>query len=212
VAVACGRLRERFRDASVYNRLCDLEWDGPIGDVAASGGNAMMRTGPLRDAGGFTERLIAGEEPELCLRLRDRGHRVVRLAAEMALHDAGMTRFGQWWKRASRYGYGTAELSRMHPAGFRRAARSLLAWGLLWPAIVVCAALFTHGLGLLLLLAYPVLWLRILVRRRASGTPFGDAALFATSCVVAKFPETIGFAKYCWNRARGRRATLFEYR
>ena len=69
-AVACGRRRERYPEASVYNRLCDWEWDTPIGPTAACGGDALMRMRAIRDVGGFDPSLIAGEEPELCLRLR----------------------------------------------------------------------------------------------------------------------------------------------
>ena len=212
VAVVCGRLRERFRDASVYNRLCDLEWDGPVGDVFACGGNAMIRTGALRAVGGFTERLIGGEEPELCVRLRDMGHRVVRLAANMALHDAGMTRFGQWWKRAVRYGYGTAELAGMHPAAFRREALSIIGWGIVWPAVVCGSAILTGGYGLLLLATYPARWVRILVRRSADGTAATDAALYAASCVIGSWPAAVGIVKFHQDKSHGRRATLFEYR
>jgi GT2 family glycosyltransferase len=212
VAVACGRLRERFRDASVYNRLCDLEWDGPVGDVFACGGNAMMRAGALRAAGGFTERLIGGEEPELCVRLRGQGHRVVRLGADMALHDAAMTRFGQWWKRAYRTGYATAELAGIHPEVFRRETRSLIGWGLVVPLLALGTALVTGGLGLVLLAAFPALWLKVLVHRLAGGAPLPDAALYATSCVVAKWPGVLGIARFHWDRARRRRATIIEYK
>ena len=31
VAIVCGRLRERFPERSIYNRLCDMEWDRPPG-------------------------------------------------------------------------------------------------------------------------------------------------------------------------------------
>jgi len=212
VAVASGRVRERFRDASVYNRLCDLEWDGPVGDVSACGGNAMMRIAALRAAGGFTERLIGGEEPELCARLRSRGHRVVKLGAEMAFHDAGMTRFGQWWTRAMRGGYGAAELEGIHPGMMRRDILSTLFWALVLPAGACLSALATRGLGLLLLAAYPAFWLRILARRRATGTALPDAALYATHCILAKFPGMLGLAKFHWNKARGRQSTLMEYK
>ena len=40
VAVVCGRRRERFPERSVYNLLCDLEWDTPIGEAKACGGDA----------------------------------------------------------------------------------------------------------------------------------------------------------------------------
>ena len=82
----------------------------------------------------------------------------------------------------------------------------------LWPAVAGGTALLTGGLGLLLLAAYPALWLRILVRRHATGTPLADAALFASSCLLAKFAGMVGVAKFSWNEARGRRATLFEYK
>lgn len=212
IAVVCGRLRERFPEASVYNRLAELEWDGPVGDVFACGGNAMMRAAALSDAGGFTEALIAGEEPELCVRLRRQGHRVVRIAAEMALHDVAMTRFGQWWRRSFRGGYATAELARRHPAIYRRETLSMAGWGLALPFAACCAALATNGLGLLLLLAYPALWLKVLAGRAAGGTPIGHAALYATSCVLAKWPGVIGMLKHRRDRWRGRRGTLIEYK
>jgi GT2 family glycosyltransferase len=212
VAVTCGRLRERFPDANVYHRLAALEWEGPLGDVFACGGIAMMRVAPLREAGGFTERLIAGEEPELCIRLRGRGHRVVRLGADMALHDVAMTRFGQWARRSTRAGYGTAALAEIHPAVYWREIRSLLFWGLAWPALVAGAVLATGGLGLVLLAAYPAMWLRIAIRKRALGTAPADAALFAASCLLAKFWGAAGLVKYHWNRIRGLRGTLIEYK
>jgi GT2 family glycosyltransferase len=91
VAVVSGRLRERRPTASVYNQLCDFEWDTPIGEAVACGGNALVRADAFEAAGGFKPQMIAGEEPELCLRLRERGWRIWRLEAEMGLHDAAMT-------------------------------------------------------------------------------------------------------------------------
>jgi len=82
-AVACGRRRERFPEASVYNRLIDLEWDTPVGQASACGGDALMRADAVQQAGGFNPNLIAGEEPELCVRLRAAGWQIWRLDAEM---------------------------------------------------------------------------------------------------------------------------------
>ena len=59
-AVVCGRRRERYREATIYNRLCDMEWDTPVGPAAACGGDAMMRVDVFRQVGGFSEDLIAG--------------------------------------------------------------------------------------------------------------------------------------------------------
>jgi hypothetical protein len=52
VAVVCGRRRERFPETSVYNRLCDVEWDTPVGEArACGGGRARAHRGlPRRSA------------------------------------------------------------------------------------------------------------------------------------------------------------------
>ena len=97
VAVVCGRRREMYPDESVYNAMIDDEWDTPVGEALACGGDALVRVDALRAVEGYREDLIAGEEPELCLRLRQAGWRIWRLDAEMTAHDAQITRFGQWW-------------------------------------------------------------------------------------------------------------------
>src|SRR5262249_7481885 len=119
-AVVCGRRRERFPDASVYNQLCDLEWNTPLGETDACGGDALMRVQALRAVGGYRASLVAGEEPELCLRLRSTGWTIQRIGAEMTLHDASMTRFGQWGKRAVRARHAFAQVSWLHRSGPRR--------------------------------------------------------------------------------------------
>lgn len=96
-AVVGGRLRERFPENSIYNYMCDLEWDTPVGEAKSCGGISMMRLDALKSIGGFRSELIAGEEPELCVRLRKAGWKIYRLQDNMAWHDAAMTRFGQWW-------------------------------------------------------------------------------------------------------------------
>ena len=123
VAVVCGRRRERFPDGSIYNRLCDIEWDTPIGEALACGGDAMMRAAALEQVGGFRDELIAGEEPELCVRLRALGWHIWRLDAEMTLHDAAMTRFSQWWRRSKRAGFAFAEGAHLHGASQERHCR-----------------------------------------------------------------------------------------
>lgn len=212
LGMVCGRRREVAPGASIYNRLCDMEWDTPVGEAESCGGDALARVAALDEVGGYDERLIAAEEPELCARLRARGWGVRRIDHEMTSHDAAMTRFTQWWRRSVRSGHGFAEVNAMHPAVYRRLMRSILAWGLVLPAVVAVSAPLTGGLGLALLLAYPALWARILLRRRAGGEASGDAALYATFCVLGKFPLFAGAARHRWNRNRGRRSRLIEYK
>src|SRR5581483_8804078 len=114
VAVVCGRRRERHPERSIYNLLCDIEWDSsPPGETGACGGDAVMRIAAFRQAGGFRADLICGEEPELCARLRQSGWRIWRLAADMTVHDAAMYRLTQWWQRTVRVGYGYAMFMRL---------------------------------------------------------------------------------------------------
>jgi len=217
VAVVCGRRRERFPEASVYNRLCDLEWNTPIGEAEACGGDALMRTAALRQVGGYRPTLIAGEEPELCIRLRAAGWKIARLDAEMTLHDAAMTRFGQWWKRNVRAGHAFAEVSWLPRASpcciCKRECRSNWLWGLLFPLAVLLAAPFTFGLSLLALLIYPVqAWRIARYRRRVFQDQPADARTYGRFVVVGKFAQALGQLQYHKNRLLARQSTLIEYK
>ena len=152
VGVACGRLRERYPERSIYNWLCEREWERPVGEVRACGGIALMRVNALEAVGGFRDDLIAGEEPELCVRLRARGWRIWRLDTDMALHDAAMTRFGQWWQRNMRSGYSFAQGAYLHGALPERhfVWESLRPWfwGVWLPLACLLAGLTFGALGL----------------------------------------------------------------
>ena len=173
LVVACGRRREQRPDATIYNRLCDLEWDTPVGEAQACGGDALMRVAAITAVGGYRPDLIAGEEPELCVRLRANGGTIVRLNAEMTRHDAAMTRFGQWWKRNVRAGHAFAEVSSLHagsPFGiWKKDVHSNWVWGLVVPVLAVGPAAFPWGLSPILLLVYPVLFWKIARSRRRRG-------------------------------------------
>lgn len=216
LAVSCGRRRERYPEASIYNRLADLEWETPVGDAKACGGDAMMRVEALRAVGGYDPDLIAGEEPDLCVRLRAEGWKVTRLDAEMTRHDLAMTRFGQWWRRNVRAGHASAESAARH--GHRaerpgvRPTLSNAVWGLGLPIACLVLAWPTHGLSLLGMLGYPVIATRAARGRMRRGTPMGQSALFGVSCAVSKFPQSIGAFRYLSGRLVGRRSGLIEYK
>lgn len=215
-AVVCGRRREVDPDSSPYNRLCDLEWDTPIGEGASCGGDALIRVRAFREVGGYAESLIAGEEPEMCLRMRRRGWKVLRIDEEMTLHDARMTRVNQWWMRMVRCGYAYAEGRALHGGSPDRYCvdemRSIIEWALLLPLIALLAAWPTWGASLVLAGLYPLLWRRIRRRRIADGDSTEDAGLYASSCVIGKFAQLCGAARYWINRLSGRAGTIIEYK
>ncbi|CAI8973355.1 Glycosyltransferase [Pseudomonas sp. IT-P253] len=213
VAVVCGRRRERYPERSIYNLLCDLEWDTPIGEAKACGGDALMRADAFAAASGFRADLIAGEEPELCVRLRANGWKVWRLAAEMTLHDATMTRFGQWWRRTLRGGYAFAEGASLHGAApehhWLRESRRAWFWGLAIPLATMFSTLLLGGYGLLLLLVYPLQVVRL--ARRGSGSA-RENWLLAFFLVLGKFPEMLGQVKFLLNRFGAGKSALIEYK
>jgi len=215
VAVVCGRRRERFPEASVWNQLADVEWDTPIGEAQSCGGDAMIRVSAWRRAGGYDPSLIAGEDPEFCWRIRSQGGRIVRLDREMTLHDAALTRPGKWWRRQARSGHAFAETVWRHRGQpdlhrLRRLA-SLVFWGGLWPLACLALAWPTRGASLLGLLAFawPLCSAYRDARPRWSARV---AALWAAGCVAGKPAELSGALRFAANQLRRRATPLMEYK
>jgi len=212
VAVA-GRRRERHPEASIYNTLCDIEWDTPVGEAKAVGGDALFRVDAFEACDGYRESLIAGEEPELCVRLRAHGGRVHRLGVDMTLHDAAMSRFSQWWKRTMRSGYAFAEGASLHGASperhFADETRRALLWGV-WLPLSIAALTTWRPEFAALLLAYPAQWLRLGLRfSKARGVvPWTHSALL----MLGRLPEAQGALKFYLGRLRGRGSRLIEYK
>lgn len=213
VAAVCGRRRERNPERSVYNMLCDIEWDTPVGEAKACGGDALMRINAVERVNGYRADLIAGEEPELCLRLRAAGWRIWRLGEEMTVHDAAMTRFGQWWRRTLRCGHAYAEGAFLHGAPperlWVREARSAWFWGLGVPLLALVCTLLAGPFGLLTFLAYPLQVVRLALRGNRSMRENWWRAVFL---VIGKTPEMFGQMGYLLRRRLGGPSRLIEYK
>jgi GT2 family glycosyltransferase len=149
----------------------------------------MVRREAFEQVGGFREAMIAGEEPDMCFRMRQAGWTILRIADEMALHDAAMTRFGQWWRRNVRAGHAFAE-GHFRNGGppehyWRRNVVSNFAWAAAFPLL-------------------PLLYLKLLLRERDE--------LLARFTALSKLPQALGQLQFHWNRLRGRYAGLIEYK
>jgi GT2 family glycosyltransferase len=222
-AAVFGRRRERFPDRSVYNALCDDEWNVPLGEAAGCGGDALFRIEALRAVSGYDPAMIAGEDSELSMRMRKAGWRILRIAAEMTWHDAAILRFGQWWQRARRGGHGFAEMAWRHPDArwpdWPRTVRRILLWGGLLPVLAAASLLLAILLGPgwllltgLLLAPWPLQMARIALRSRRAGLGPRVAAANGALLMLGKIPEFLGVLRFHRNRLSGRGSTLIEYK
>jgi GT2 family glycosyltransferase len=214
VAIVWGNRREKNPDKSIYNLLCDIEWqDYPPGETKACGGDAMVRVQAFRQVNGYRPDLICGEEPEMCVRMRQAGWRIWHLDEQMTLHDAAIYHFSQWWKRMVRGGYGFAQGVALHGASPDRHAvlesRRAWIWGLGIPCVALILGFAVRWWALLVLAVYPIQLLRLALKGRRSARANW---VRAGGLVLSKFPEALGQARFLLDRLRHVRSQLIEYK
>lgn len=215
-AAVCGRRRERYPNASVYNKLCDIEWNTPVGETKAFGGDVLLRVSAFNSIKGYKSSLIAGEEPEMCFRLRQLGWKIMRLDLEMTLHDASMMNCKQWFKRSIRAGYAYAESFTIHvesSEGFRRKeVISIVCWAFIFPLLILVLCLLVSPIYLILILIYPVQIFRLTKIYNRSFKNIKNAFFYAVSNVLSKWPQMIGLCLYLRNRINGQNGHIIEYK
>jgi GT2 family glycosyltransferase len=209
-AIVTGHLTERHPEASIYNRLCSIEWASPAGlveDMSALGGIMAARVSAFRSVNGFNEQAIAGEEPDLGVRLGLAGYTMVKIDQPMATHDAHMFTFRQWWIRAVRGGHALAhryvEHGKTRYQEGRRELLSALFWGLAFPLVILAAMWPTRGLSLLLVAGYGFIGWRVYKQQLRAGRSSSDAWLVSRFNIYSRFAHVVGVLRYFLNRMRG---------
>jgi GT2 family glycosyltransferase len=215
-AIVAGRRAERYPEKSVYNLLCDIEWDTPIGEAKACGGDFMIRRESFEKAGGFNPEVVAGEEPELCYRLRRQGWTIYRLGQLMTIHDADITRFNQWWMRAVRSGHAYAQGLMLH--GFEgkgycvRASLRIWFWAFLFPGLISGGiALYSYKIIFLSSL-YFVHFIKIAISLNKRQRGIKRTLIYALFNIVGNFPLLFGQAAYLFRRFRRKNVVIVEYK
>jgi glycosyltransferase involved in cell wall biosynthesis len=214
-AVVCGRRRERFPEKSIYNQLCDIEWNTAIGDVHTCGGDALIRASAYQQVDGYKDTLIAGEEPEMCFRMREKDWKIYRLDAEMTLHDAAMTKLSQWWNRAVRAGYAYAEGCYLHGRSAEKykvkQTISILFWAMLLPVLIALISLY-DSVFINLFVIYPLQVFRLTLKNKSRMSSDKKAFYYAMSNLFGKLPQFFGMMRFALNKWKGQRGTLIEYK
>ncbi len=227
VAVVWGHRRETAPAASIYNRVLDLDWIYPAGLSSFCGGDALMRRSALEQTGGYDPMLPAGEEPDLCRRMRGLGMKILHIDEPMTGHDMNMHRFSQYWRRSVRTGYAYAQLADRYrntddPLWVRDQKRNFV-MGAFWPLTLIVAVAACAMLGWLRsewIAAPLVAWLLLLIAasfrsarrlrwKSASGSTLMLAGLHSH---LQQMPILLGQLRFFRDRARRRDRGLMEYK
>ena len=221
IAVVWGHRRETYPEHSLYNRVLDLDWIYPAGVSEFCGGDALMRRDVLEQVGGFSEDLIAGEEPELCQRIRAQGKVILHIDQPMTRHDLAMTRFQAYWKRALRAGHAYAEVSqRMKATAFplwvNDCRRNAVHATVLLMLLVGASALSLISRDLWpypgLLLSYALLILRSAYKARWKSDSPVTLLLYGLHSHFQQIPIACGQISYWYHRFRNQQQGLIEYK
>lgn len=206
VGAVFGRFKEMHPDASIYNRMADLDWPTAVGPVETFGGIVLVRRACLQAAGGYDERLRVGEDPALALDIRRQGFTVLQMPQLMALHDIDIHSFRAYWRRNVMVGWSLAEIShrsRGHAVSawsgrsLRFGALMLGAFAVLLAAILVTPWAIAGGV----LLAGLDLWRVAKNNLRRAGS-WAHALVYALHARVILLPMVIGHWKWYVERSR----------
>ncbi|WP_269518237.1 glycosyltransferase family 2 protein [Alteromonas sp. BMJM2] len=212
-AACCGRRRERYPENSFYNWLCDVEWNTPVGKAKACGGDALIRLSAFNEVGGYRNDLIAGEEPEMCVRLRNAGYKIYRIDSEMTLHDANIMHFSQWWKRAVRGGFAFAQGASIHgkaPEKHKVKERNrVMFWAGLLPTLILLSSILFHPIFAVLTLLYPLSITKVYLNKKGK---LEKAFRYSLFMMIGKFAEFKGALKFYFEYFAGKQSKLIEYK
>ncbi len=220
IAAAWGHRREIHPEASIFNRVLDLDWVYKPGFTEFCGGDVLIRREALLETDGFDEGLIAGEEPELCRRMRARGYKILHIDHPMTGHDLQITHWSQYWKRATRAGHAYAEVSERYRGSddpsWASERKGNLIRGSFWPFSLVISILLSIWFGFL----PPALWLALFLlastrsawkARWKGGSPW-TLLLYGVHSHLQHAPILIGQLQYEVNGKQGKPRRLIEYK
>jgi cellulose synthase/poly-beta-1,6-N-acetylglucosamine synthase-like glycosyltransferase len=225
VAGVYGDRREMRTDDSIYNAIFDMDWNAASSEGSSwsifFGGDALVRRSALESVGGYNESLIAGEEPDMCRRMRGLGNRILHIDAPMTLHDLAMVKIKQYWRRSVRTGYAYAEISSMYADTtdplWSAESRSNNTRGVFW----TCGPAFALLLSLLMLSPLPILlflmialalFARTALKVRSRTDSIKLLLAYSVHSHLQQIPIFFGQLRYRRQQQRGGKAAIIEYK
>ncbi|PCH94407.1 MAG: glycosyl transferase [Rhodobacteraceae bacterium] len=212
LGIVTGWRSEIHKDASIYNALCDFEWHRPAGVIAACGGDMLVRSTAFEQVGGFNAYVIAAEDDEFCVRVGNAGWELERLPVEMTRHDAAMTRFSQWWRRAVRSGHGFAQVGDLHNGYFSKERKRVWFYGAVLPMVFLVGLVWCKILALVVLGIYGLSYIRTVQGLIKQGLPAKEAASHSVLLTLSKFPNLLGMLTYYRRKRAGLGMNIIEYK
>jgi cellulose synthase/poly-beta-1,6-N-acetylglucosamine synthase-like glycosyltransferase len=216
-----GNRRETRTADSIYNALFDLDWNAGTGYSLFFGGDALVRRDALAAVGGYNPLLIAGEEPDLCRRMRGLGYRILHVDEPMTLHDLAMFTLAQYWRRSVRTGYAYAEISakyaRTEDPLWSAESRSNITRGLFWlsgPVLALVLSLLVHSVAplALFLVAAFILFARTAARAGRKTRSLKLLLAYSLHSHLQQIPILFGQIRYRNQRRKGGNAAIIEYK
>lgn len=212
VGAVNGNRKERFPEASWMNWIGDQEWNGPAGEAREFGGDVLILREALEKTGGYDDRLIGGEDPELSYRIRQAGYTLQKLDQPMTRHDLGMKTLRQYWKRAFRSGHAYAEVNHRHPDFWATEVRRIQVRGTVfvvgWLAVVGLVWSWPFVAGPLLGTGFLCLpRVRSVRYFETKGMTRKQARLYAWHASLVIIPQFCGLVRFGWGRLTNRPLT-----
>ena len=223
IAGVYGNRRETRTADSIYNALFDLDWNASSGNSWSLffGGDALVRRETLAAVGGYNNLLIAGEEPDLCRRMRGLGNRILHIDVPMTLHDLAMYSLTQYWRRSIRTGYAYAEISSIYARTsdplWSAESRSNIIRGFFWlgaPIVALGTSLLLSSAAPLLLFLFAALALLARTAVKASRKTRSPGLLLAYSLHshLQQIPILLGQLRFHRKQRSGQSSAIIEYK
>lgn len=214
-----GHRREVRPQQSIYTRVLDLDWMYPPGPSLYFGGDVLVRRVALEQVGGFDHTLNAGEEPEMCARLRKQGWHILHIDVPMTRHDLAISSLKAWARRSYRSGIAYAEVAwrmgRMGDPMWQHESRRDMVHGLLYsvsPLLVALAVWLAPAAALALACAALLLLARTASRASWRTPDRGLAWLYAMHVHLQKVPAVAGQLTWRWAHHQRRSLALVDYK